>query len=291
MVAIGKTGTRVDRDSAVPVDKEVFPMSLTDADLTQRIDPEHIRRRRFAVAKRGFDPDQVREYLERVAEAMDRLEREAREARSEADAVVRGSRTARDDAYAELASRLSEVLRTADLHAEETRREAAEQAERTAVEARREAERTRLDAEGRAATARTEAEEILRRAKEEAERMLAGLASRRDAILADLQTMRERLVGVVERLETTMTSQDPLPEDVEAMLEAPTPPAAAAVPTVPHAAHAGITRSAHEPPVPDSIDLVLPEIPLLDDLGEDDHGDEDQDEHRVPDPFGYRPDR
>jgi DivIVA domain-containing protein len=269
-------------------------MSLTDADLTQRIDPEHIRRRRFAVAKRGFDPDQVREYLERVAEAMDRLEREAREARSQADALVRGSRTARDDAYAELANRISEVLRTADHHAEETHREAAEQAERTAVEAKREAERTRLEAEGRAAAARTEAEEILRRAKEEAERMLAGLAARRDAILADLQTMRERLVGVVERLETTMTSQGPLPEDEKAMLEAPTPPPAPTVPTSAHAAHAanaGITRSAHEPPVPDSIDLVLPEIPLLDDLDEDDDGDEDQDQHRVPDPFGYRPDR
>jgi hypothetical protein len=38
---------------------------------------------------------------------------------------------------------------------------------------------------------------------------------------------------------------------------------------------------------------VLPEIPLLDNLDEDedDDGNEDQDEHRVPDPFGYRPDR
>jgi DivIVA domain-containing protein len=290
MVAIGKTEARVDRDSAVPVDKEVFPMSLTDADLTQRIDPEHIRRRRFAVAKRGFDPDQVREYLERVAQAMELLDRETRAARSEADSVVRGSRAARDDAYAEIANRISDVLRTADLYAEETRRDAAEQAERTAVEARREAERTRLEAEGRAAAARNEAEEILRRAKEEAERMLAGLASRRDAILADLQTMRERLVGVVERLETTMASE-PLPEDVEAMLESPAAPTPPTQPTAPHAAHAGITRSAHEPPVPDSIDLVLPEIPLLDDLDEDDDGEEDPDEHRVPNPFGYRPDR
>jgi DivIVA domain-containing protein len=251
-------------------------MTLTEADLAQRIDAEHIRRRRFALAKRGFDPDQVREYLERVAQAMDRLEREAREARSEADSVVRGSRSARDEAYAELANRITDVLRTADVNAEETRRDATEQAERTIAEARREAERTRSEAEGRASAARKEAEEILHRAKEEAERMLAGLASRRDGILADLQTMRERLVGVVERLETTMTAQDPLPEDVEAMLEAPP------------VGHAGITRSATEPPVPDSIDLVLPEIPALDDLDEDESDDEDRD--RMPDPFGYKPD-
>jgi DivIVA domain-containing protein len=252
-------------------------MTLTEADLTQRIDAEHIRRRRFATSKRGFDPDQVREYLERVAQTVDRLEREAREARSEADAVLRGARTARDDAYAELANRVTNVLRTADVHSEETRRDAAEQAERTVGEARREAERIRQEAEGRAVASTQEAEETLRRAKQEAERMLAGLASRRDAILADLQTMRERLVGVVERLETTMTSQGTMPEDVDDMLEARP------------VGHAGITHSANEPPVPDSIDLMLPEIPALDDLDESESDDEDR--NRMPDPFGFPPDR
>jgi DivIVA domain-containing protein len=235
-------------------------MTESDVQLVQRLNGENIRRRRFAYAKRGYDPDQVREYLERVADEVERLERDASQAHAEADTVARGARTAREDAYGELAGRIADVLRTADHHAEEVKRLAAEEAERMLIDARSEAERVRLEADGRAAQSKREGEEVLRLAREEAERMLQGLATRRDAILSDLQTMRERLVGVVENLETTMETQEPL------------------VVPEPSAEPIGAVGAFHlangeDPPSTDSIDLMLPNIPLIDLEDDEDEGE------------------
>jgi cell division initiation protein len=227
-------------------------MSVIDVELAQRATPDNIRRRRFAFAKRGYDPDQVREYLDRVAAEMERFERMAHDARGEVDSLSRGNRSAREDAYAELANRVADVLRTADRHAEEVRRLAAEEAERAIEDARVHAERLRMEGEGRAAEARREAEEVLRRAREDAERMLQGLASRRDAILADLQQMRERLVGVVANLETT----------IEVDPEASTPDASAPDDDLPAPTPIRpTTRSLLDVPTGDTADFVIPELP------------------------------
>src|SRR4029453_7511742 len=59
------------------------PMTSNKNDLDLPLLPsaEQIRRREFATGRRGYDPDQVREYLQGVAGQVETLERELREQR------------------------------------------------------------------------------------------------------------------------------------------------------------------------------------------------------------------
>ena len=60
-----------------------FPMSNTsDLDLPLLPSAEQIRRREFASVRRGYDPDQVRDYLSAVATQVETLEGELREAQA-----------------------------------------------------------------------------------------------------------------------------------------------------------------------------------------------------------------
>ena len=49
-------------------------MSATNLDLPVLISAEQIRRREFVTIRRGYDPDQVRAYLEQLADQMDKTE-------------------------------------------------------------------------------------------------------------------------------------------------------------------------------------------------------------------------
>jgi DivIVA domain-containing protein len=230
----------------------------TGTEFAQKTTAHHIRNRRFANVRRGFDRDQVRDYLQRVADHVEALEEDLRRVQSDAGDLVRGARSAKEEAYAEFSTRIADVLRSADVYAEETRRTADEEAERALLEARVEAERIRTEAEAKAAQARREGEETVRRATEEAERMLVGLSARRDGILAELQTMRERLLGVVHRLETTMAE----PESVST--SSPKETIGSGAPADHPEPGDGISTGWEAPGV-DTIDLILPEIPFLDD--------------------------
>ena len=57
-----------------------------DLDLPLLPSAEQIRRREFATVRRGYDPDQVREYLQGVAGQVETLERELRGPRKETKA-------------------------------------------------------------------------------------------------------------------------------------------------------------------------------------------------------------
>src|SRR6266513_2839494 len=57
-----------------------------DLDLPLLPSAEQIRRREFATVRRGYDPDQVREYLQGVAGQVETLERELRDQRKDAKA-------------------------------------------------------------------------------------------------------------------------------------------------------------------------------------------------------------
>jgi DivIVA domain-containing protein len=225
-------------------------MTVTETDLVQRTTPDTIRNRRFATVRRGYDRDQVREYLERLAAHVATLEDELGRVRAESESIERSARSAREDAYRELSSRVADVIRTADMNAQETRKSAGEEAERMVLDARIEADRIRQDAEVHAAERRRESDDALERARAESERMLASLGARRDAILADLQGMKERLVGVVDRLETTVTlpeADDPLDQEPSPVLEEEDDDEDWNIMTT------------------DTIDLVLPEMPSLED--------------------------
>ncbi len=191
-------------------------MSATDLDLPVLLSADQIRRREFVAIRRGYDPAQVRDYLDQLAAQVEQMESMFREARLEADAAVRAAAQPRVDPYTQLAGRVAGVLRAADEEAERIRREASEDAERMIGEARADADRVRTDAQSRAEEARTEAEATLREAREQADRTISGLATKRDALVDQLATMRERLVGVARDIESTITSSEDPEEELAA---------------------------------------------------------------------------
>ena len=193
---------------------------MSSLDLPLQPSADQIRRREFATIRRGYDPDQVREYLKAVGGQIERLEEQLRAARAEAAsaahelaAVSQGQTAARQDAYEELAGRMAEVLRTAERQAEDARRNAQEETGRMLAEARAEADRIRTDSQSRAEEVRQEADVATRRSGEEADRLLAQLASRRGALVAELEGMREQLLKMANGLESLGASSETPPRE------------------------------------------------------------------------------
>ena len=151
-------------------------MSATNLDLPLLISADQIRRREFVTIRRGYDPDQVRAYLEQLADQMEVMRSMVREARSEAETAVRAAAEPRMDPYEQLAARVSNVIREADGAAEKIRAEALTDADHLTSQARAEADRISTDAQARAEEARERADSALRAAREEADRTIAGLA-------------------------------------------------------------------------------------------------------------------
>lgn len=187
-------------------------MSATDLDLPVLMSADHIRRREFVAIRRGYDPAQVRDFLEKVADQIQELESIIRESRLEADSAVRAAAQPRVDPYAQLAERVASVLRAADDESERAKREASAEAERILGEARADADQIRADAQARATEARESADALLREAREQADRTIAGLSTKRDSLVEQLATMQERLVGVARDLESTISDPDTMQE-------------------------------------------------------------------------------
>ncbi|MGH2580509.1 MAG: DivIVA domain-containing protein, partial [Actinomycetota bacterium] len=183
-------------------------MSPAELDLPVLLTPEHIRRREFVTTRRGYDPEQVRDYLEQLAMQVQDMAAMVQEARLEAESALQ-ARASWVDPYDKLARRVSDLLRSADQEAARIRREAGEESDRVLREARAEADRVRLDAQTRAEEARAEAERHLRRARERADQTIAGLSTRRDELVQQLSQMQERVIGVAKELEDTIERRDP----------------------------------------------------------------------------------
>jgi DivIVA domain-containing protein len=186
-------------------------MSATELDLPVLITSEQIRRREFVTTRRGYDPDQVRDYLEVLADQVDLMATMIRDARMEADALMRGDAEPKVDPYEKLARRVSGVIKAADDAAERSRMEARRDAERLMTEARDDAERIRTEAKTAAEEARLHAERALEDAREQADATIAGLSTRRDAVVIQLAEMRERLLGVATELEATIVDPPSAP--------------------------------------------------------------------------------
>jgi DivIVA domain-containing protein len=230
-------------------------MSVFDIDVASRRSPDSIRNKEFARIRRGYDPDQVQDYLNQIAGWIDQLEKELRQARTELATMSRRRIQTDKDPYERLGNRVAEILRTAEQYAEQTRREAAEEVGRQLSEAKERAERQVVEAKDRAekqlTESRTEAERVRREAKSEAQRLrvaadaaivrarteaealLANLVQRRDALLTELHSYRERLMGLVGQLEPVMKSPGSLEQGGEQQGKGQAPPPAAPVPPPP----------------------------------------------------------
>ena len=179
-------------------------MSATNLDLPVLISAEQIRRREFVTIRRGYDPDQVRGYLEQLADQVELMRVLLRDAQAEAETAIRTTSQPRHDPYEQLGERVASVIREADHIAETIRGEAHHDAEQVTREARADADRIRTDAQSKAEEARARADAAVRTAREEADRTIAGLATRRDALVDQLASMQERLIGVANDVESAM---------------------------------------------------------------------------------------
>jgi DivIVA domain-containing protein len=193
--------------------------------------PETIRRRMFASARQGFDPDQVREYLREIAAQVEQMERGLRAARLEVENARTEARGAIDDAnrrvdvaerrvaeveaqrpqdaYQDVSARMAEVLRVADEQSQLMLAEGRVEANRLIAEARVEADQLRAEAHARAEEARKAGDEALRRARSEADRATAALDERRTVLVTQIQEMQARLMGVAQDLDSTVIAMEP----------------------------------------------------------------------------------
>lgn len=219
-------------------------MSILDLDVTTRRDPASIRTREFATVRKGYDPDQVRSFLDQLATWLDDLETDLATARAEAHTrrfeqpPPKVSKVPEaDDAFEAFGSRVADILRTAEDHAKRIREEAEASVEHMLDEARQESQRmrtraqeetdamrtsaleyaesTRRAAQEEADRVREDAATALENARVEAERTVAGLTERRSVLAAELHATRTRLMGIVTQLEEDADDESfEAPEDV-----------------------------------------------------------------------------
>jgi cell division initiation protein len=203
---------------------------MTDLDLPLLPSADQIRRREFATVRRGYDPDQVRDYLKQVASQLETLEKELRQERMGVSAtvesdeshapVVAGSPAAPlVDPYAQAGERVASVLKAADEEAAAMVASAKETADRLVAEARAEADRVRLDARAKAEELRASSAAEVERAREEADKVLGGLEERRETLVTQMHEMQSKLLSVAKDLEAAEEAITPL--EVE---KAPPPP-------------------------------------------------------------------
>jgi cell division initiation protein len=217
----------------------------SDIDLPFLPSAAQIRRREFASVRRGYDADQVRDYLAQVAEQVEGLESQLREARLQEGTMDGPSGPPpgpppSEDPYERLSKRLTTLLAAADQEAEGILTEARADAARMLNESRTEADHIRVDAQARAEEARQEGSELLEKAKDESDRVLVGLSARREDLVQHLQDMQSRLIGVAKELEVAIdepalakakAEDTPRATNAAAVASAPAPtPARADVP-------------------------------------------------------------
>jgi DivIVA domain-containing protein len=189
-------------------------MAVSGIDLLVPPGPERIREQEFERVRSGYDADQVQEYLGRVADVVESLEKDLRDARAQRDNLRHRLAKARDDAYEQLAHRMASVLGAADHQAEKLRMEAEQEAGRQLSDARKEADRLRRNAQAEVLRIRREGEQVLRTVRVEVEEIIGGLVARRSALLTELRGMKERLNAIVGDLYAVTSAPPAMPDIV-----------------------------------------------------------------------------
>jgi cell division initiation protein len=195
---------------------------MSDLDLPLLPSADQIRRRKFATVRRGYDPDQVDDYLKQVAEQVEALETDLRDERlnaarqppsgAEAPAERPAAMTmtapptaaapeSEEAAYERISKRFASVLKSADEEAQKLIDQARAESTKLLADARAEADRIRVDAQANAEQARTTSAAELARAREESDRVLGGLEQRRESLLGQMHEMQSRLLAVAQNLE------------------------------------------------------------------------------------------
>jgi DivIVA domain-containing protein len=207
--------------------------------------PQTLDEAEFREAKRGYNTQDVDEFLERVREGVVRKEAQLREALGRIDAAearaVEAERQAADASSSDADETLKRTLVLAQRTADAAIKEAEEQAARTLAAAQDQSTRLLADAQDASARARAEAEAEARRAHEEARASvlaeLQELEAARDAIHGDVDMLERHLLEQRDRLRDATRELQRLLDDPGALREVAIPtlatvsvPAAAAEP-------------------------------------------------------------
>jgi DivIVA domain-containing protein len=194
-------------------------MGTWEPDLLPSTSAGRNRQPTFATVFRGYDPNQVAEYLSGVADHVEALESNVHQLESELKEARQGiaeqDTVGDQDPYDGISPRVADLVRTFDQDVERLRAEAEAEVQRLLAEARTEterlmadartdAERTRLTAQDEADQARAEAERTLRDARIASDQALSTLGARRDALVDELRAMRDRMLDTAKVLETTI---------------------------------------------------------------------------------------
>lgn len=210
------------------------------------LDPASIASASFTTARRGYDPNEVRAYLQRVSAELAAARELEGAARQELESLQAspGRATELDEATvaAWLGEEAARVLTTARDAANQVRGKAEEQAEQVRHDAHTEAAQVRAEAQSEAAQLREEVDaEVTRRRQESIaeaeaeieaarqegrsmvsearavrERMLADLSRRRDGARAQLAALRGERDRIVNAIEATRDHLDRLMDDLRA---------------------------------------------------------------------------
>jgi hypothetical protein len=173
----------------------------------QGLRPSSIAGRGFPLGRKGYEPEEVHEFLREVAEYVSRLQGEVEWLRARSEHLERRVAAAQDSAYARLSRDFMEVVRRADEAAGRVRHQADAKAQSDIMMARRDAERilteARLEADRILAAARLEAHEIDWQSKRQEARSAAGPATEwpgsADVPDVDLPTMSVDIAAIWDR--------------------------------------------------------------------------------------------
>jgi DivIVA domain-containing protein len=166
---------------------------------------DEIRRKRFTTVSDGFDPEEVKSYLDKLAEWFTHLAR----LRSGPVVVPDAPAQAGSEAASELATRMADVLREAEGHAGRIREEAEGEAKLLLAGAQEQAEH---DAQQLLAEAKENADRTLAQAREQSNRAVAEAQEHAKRLTAEARDKAQRTGG-----EATLMLRDAERKVVEAM--------------------------------------------------------------------------
>jgi cell division initiation protein len=179
---------------------------------------DQIRRREFVATRRGYDPEQVRAYLEQIADQVQTMEQMLRTARMKVEAATGPIAAPKTDPYAQVASRVAEAIRVADESAQQMIAEAKQKADALLGDAKTAADRVRAEAQATADSALLQAETTVREARVRAAEAVAALVARRESILERLDGTKERLEAAARAMQDIIDARGvedlPSPEEV-----------------------------------------------------------------------------
>ena len=184
-------------------------MDIQQLNLALSANPIRIREPRFNTVKKGYDPSQVSEWLSRVADRVQALEKRGLELDSHLKVAIRE----RDEAVAATASatkshesvspRVAELMIGLDQDVAKIREEAEAEAGRILEEANAAATRIQEDAE----QLRLRAKEALLKAKLDADRASSGRHRRQEALRTELSVTCSKVLQMIAEMEASIEQE------------------------------------------------------------------------------------